>query len=133
MATVTLKFVGDCKNSWHFSSDRVYELDKDKDGDAFVYDNNMLKLYVERRVDGDFVGVNFEHYRFQVGSYDQMGVTYRVSVRCRKTGKTTIAYMGNSETLAKNSYEALANKPDFVRDFRIVLQRLEPVTMMESD
>lgn len=60
--------------------------------------------------------------------------TYRVVAVSRESGKRVMCYEGDSALLATNTYDELTQKrPNFFADFRVVLERLDPVIVMESE
>lgn len=60
--------------------------------------------------------------------------TYRVVAISRATGKRVVCYEGDRATLATDCYVDLTEKrPTFFEDFKIVLERLEPVIVLESE
>lgn len=60
--------------------------------------------------------------------------TYRVTAISRESGKRVVCFEGKSATLAINTYTVLTEKrPNFFADFRVVLERLDPVVVMDSE
>lgn len=59
--------------------------------------------------------------------------TYRVVAISRANGKRVVCYEGDRACLATACYEDLLKRPTFMEDFKIELQRLDPVIVMESD
>lgn len=59
--------------------------------------------------------------------------TYRVVAISRATGKKVNYYESDRAFMAVACYEDLLNHPTFMEDFKIELQRLDPVIVRESD
>lgn len=59
--------------------------------------------------------------------------TYRVVATSRATGKKVNCYEGDRACMATACYEDLLKRPTFMEDFKIELQRLDPVIVMDSD
>lgn len=60
--------------------------------------------------------------------------TYRVVAISRATGKRVVCYEGDRATLATDTFVDLTEKrPTFFADFKVVLERLEPVIVLESE
>ncbi|EDV3179103.1 hypothetical protein CSP48_004014 [Salmonella enterica subsp. arizonae] len=59
--------------------------------------------------------------------------TYRVVATSRASGKKTNYYEGGSACMATAFYEDLLKRKMFMEDFKVELQRLDPVIVMESD
>lgn len=60
--------------------------------------------------------------------------TYRVVAISRESGRRVTCYEGDSANLATSTYEELTERrPTFFADFKVTLERLEPVIVMESD
>lgn len=60
--------------------------------------------------------------------------TYRVVAISRENGKRVVYYEGDSATLATDTFTKLTERrPTFFDDFKVVLERLEPVTVLESE
>lgn len=60
--------------------------------------------------------------------------TYRVVAISRANGKRVVCYEGDRACLATDAYEELTKRRHtFYSDFKVVLERLEPVIVMESD
>lgn len=59
--------------------------------------------------------------------------TYRVVAISRANGERVVCYEGDRACIATACYEDLLNRPTFMEDFKIELQRLDPVIVMESD
>lgn len=62
-----------------------------------------------------------------------MKSVYRVIAISRATGKIVNCYTGDRASLATSTYEDLLNRKMFMEDFKVKLQRLEPVDVMESE
>lgn len=63
-----------------------------------------------------------------------MNKIYRVVAISRATGKRVICYEGDRAFMATATYAELTEKrPNFFADFKIVMERLEPVIVRESD
>lgn len=65
-----------------------------------------------------------------------MSNTYRVVAISRANGKRVVCYEGDRATLATDCFADLTNKekrPKFLEDFKVVLERLDPVIVLESD
>lgn len=61
-----------------------------------------------------------------------MTYMYRVIAKGRVSGKVVECYTGESEKDAIATFEDLLNRKMFMDDFRVQVQRLEPVVFMES-
>lgn len=60
--------------------------------------------------------------------------TYRVVAISRENGKRVVCYEGDSATLSTDTYTELTERrPTFFADFKVVLERLKPVTVLESE
>lgn len=60
--------------------------------------------------------------------------TYRVVAISRANGKRVVCYEGDRACIATDTYTELTERrPTFYADFKVVLERLEPVIVMESD
>lgn len=60
--------------------------------------------------------------------------TYRVVAISRANGKRVVCYEGDRATLATDTFTELTERrPTFFADFKVVLERLEPVTVLESE
>ncbi|AGF87887.1 hypothetical protein FDI94_gp57 [Salmonella phage FSL SP-126] len=60
--------------------------------------------------------------------------TYRVIAIIRANGKRVVCYEGDHACLATDTYEELTKRRQtFYADFKVVLERLDPVIVMESD
>lgn len=62
-----------------------------------------------------------------------MKAVYRVIAVGRETGKIIECYSGNSAFEATSTFEDLLNRKMFMEDFKVKLQRLDPVDVMESE
>ncbi|WEY17703.1 hypothetical protein VC1_43 [Vibrio phage Vc1] len=62
-----------------------------------------------------------------------MKSVYRVIAISRATGKIVSCYTGDRASTATSTYEDLLNRKMFMEDFKVKLQRLEPVDVMESE
>ena len=62
-----------------------------------------------------------------------MKSVYRVIAISRATGKIVNCYTGDCASLATSTYEDLLNSKMFMEDFKVKLQRLDPVDVMESE
>lgn len=58
---------------------------------------------------------------------------YRVVAKSRATKKESVCYAGDSAILATDTYEDLLKRKMFMEDFKIRLEIMEPVIVMESD
>lgn len=59
---------------------------------------------------------------------------YRVVAISRATGKRVMCYEGDRALMAMATYAELTEKrPNFFADFKVVMERLEPVIVRESD
>lgn len=58
---------------------------------------------------------------------------YRVIAVSRETGKIIECYTGDSALVATSTFEDLLNRKMFMEDFKIKLQRLDPVLVQESE
>lgn len=60
--------------------------------------------------------------------------TYRVVAISREDGKRVTCYEGDRASMAIDCYTDLTEKrPTFFEGFKVVMERLEPVIVMESD
>lgn len=60
--------------------------------------------------------------------------TYRVVAISREKGTRVVCYEGDRATLATDTFTELTERsPKFFADFKVVLERLEPVTVLESE
>lgn len=60
--------------------------------------------------------------------------TYRVVAISRADGKRVVFYEGELATMATDAYiELTERRPTFFADFKVVLERLDPVTVLESE
>lgn len=60
--------------------------------------------------------------------------TYRVVAISRENGKRVVYYEGDRATLATDTFTKLTERrATFFDDFKVVLERLEPVTVLESE
>lgn len=62
-----------------------------------------------------------------------MKSVYRVIAVGRVSEKVIECYFGNSALEATSTFEDLLNRKMFMEDFKIKLQRLDPVDVMESE
>uniref|UniRef100_A0AAU8BUM5 Uncharacterized protein n=1 Tax=Salmonella phage PMBT35 TaxID=3137287 RepID=A0AAU8BUM5_9VIRU len=58
---------------------------------------------------------------------------YRVIAVSRATGKENICYQGDKASIATSTYDDLKKRPMFMADFKIMLQKMRPVTVWESE
>lgn len=59
---------------------------------------------------------------------------YRVVAISRASGKRVMCYEGDRALMATATYAELTEKrPNFFADFKVVMERLEPVIVRESD
>lgn len=60
--------------------------------------------------------------------------TYRVVAISRANGKRFVCYEGDRACFATDKYHELTERsPSFITEFKVVLERLDPVVVMESD
>lgn len=60
--------------------------------------------------------------------------TYLVVAISRANGKRVVCYEGDRACIATDTYEELTKRRQtFFADFKVVLERLEPVIVIESD
>lgn len=60
--------------------------------------------------------------------------TYRVVAISRTDGKRVVCYEGDRATMAIDTFTDLTERrPTFFADFKVVLERLDPVTVLESE
>lgn len=58
---------------------------------------------------------------------------YRVVMKSRHDSKMSVAYSGNSASIATSTYDDLVKRPTVMQDFKIALEVMEPKTVWESD
>lgn len=59
---------------------------------------------------------------------------YRVVAISRATGKRVMCYEGDRALMATATFAELTERrPNFFADFKVVMERLEPVIVRESD
>lgn len=58
---------------------------------------------------------------------------YRVVMKSRHDSKQSVAYHGDSASIATSTYEDLVKRPTVMQDFKIVLEVMEPKTVWESN
>lgn len=59
--------------------------------------------------------------------------TYRVVMKSRHDSKQSVAYSGDSASIATSTYEDLVKRPTVMQDFKIVLEVMKPETVWESE
>lgn len=62
-----------------------------------------------------------------------MKSVYRVIAISRETGKQIECYIGSKAIEAVTEYEKLISREMFIENFKVVLQKMRPETVMESD
>lgn len=58
---------------------------------------------------------------------------YQVVIVSRYTGRESVQYSGESAIDATDTYEMIMKSQTTMKQFRVVLRRLEPVIVMESE
>lgn len=58
---------------------------------------------------------------------------YQVVIVSRYTGRESVQYSGASAIDATDTYEMIMKSQTTMKQFRVVLRRLEPVIVMESE
>lgn len=62
-----------------------------------------------------------------------MSKIYRVVARSKESGKENICYCGDRASIAVETFEDLIKRKAFMENFRVRLEKLEPVIVSEAE
>ncbi|QXV79414.1 hypothetical protein bas04_0057 [Escherichia phage FritzSarasin] len=131
MVSQSLKFIGEnTSHAWTFTKGAEYAVLRDeKYGDEYVLDDYREPLYISRDDDNRFYGTGFESYAFRPVFEEELRPIYRVIATNRENGRATLCYAGRFKERAQNCYNGLKDKESIIRDHRVTLQELRPITI----